>query len=168
MAEPTPAQPRSTYPVPLPTVARWVRRVIGFPAVLPPLIGRERELAALCDLVRRSERRLITVTGPGGVGKTRLALAVAAEIEAEFADGTTFVPLAAIGSPALVLPAIAQALDVRETPERSLLDAIVATLRERRVLLVLDNFEHVVDAAADVFAMLEACPRVTVLVTSRT
>jgi predicted ATPase/DNA-binding CsgD family transcriptional regulator/predicted negative regulator of RcsB-dependent stress response len=166
VAEVTPAQLVRAVPAPRAPVPIWAHRVGGLPS-LPPLIGRERELAALCELVSRPERRLITVTGPGGVGKTRLALAAAVTGEAAFADGSVFVPLAAINGPALVLPTIAQALDTREIAERPLRDVLIATLRERHLLLVLDNFEHVLGAAADVLALLEGCPRLTVLATSR-
>ena len=86
---------------------------------------------------------------------------------AEFADGAVFVPLAAISDPSLVFPAIARALDVRETPERPLIDSLIDALRDRRLLLVLDNFEHVLAAAFDLARLLAACPRLTILVSSR-
>lgn len=150
-----------------PPVPFLSRQLVGFPSALPPLIGRERETAALCDLMRKPAARLITVTGTGGVGKTRLALAAATEIAATFADGAVFVPLAAISDAAFVLPAIATAVQVRETLGRSLLDALIAALQDRHVLLVLDNFEHVMAAAPDLSLLLQRCPQLTALVTSR-
>ena len=131
------------------------------------MLGRQRELAAPRNLVRSPGCRLITLTGPGGSGKTRLALALAAEIEDDFADGAMFVPLAAVADPALVLQAIARVLDVRDTAERTPLEAVASALRDRRLLLVLDNFEHVVATADEIAALLEMCPATTVVVTSR-
>jgi predicted ATPase len=107
------------------------------------------------------------VTGPGGVGKTRLAIAAVRSIQDAFSDGAVFVPLAAVTEPTLVLPAMAQALDIRQTFGRPLVDALIASLRDRHLLLVLDNFEHVLPAAANLATLLAACPRLTALVTSR-
>ena len=139
----------------------------SLPTPLTRLIGREMELAALQALLCDEEVRLVTLVGPGGVGKTRLAIAAVASIAAAFADGVVFVPLAAVSDPALVLSAIAQALDIRETLERPLPEALMAALRDRHLLLVLDNFEHVLATAAELAQLLEACPAVTALVTSR-
>jgi predicted ATPase len=132
-----------------------------------PLIGRDAEVASLCSLLRRSDVCLVTLSGPGGVGKTRLALQVAAELLDDFDDGAYFVDLAPIGEVALVAPTIAQTLGVRETGNRRLLDSLKDYLREKQVLLVLDNFEHVVAAAPVVAEVLAAAPRLSVLVTSR-
>jgi predicted ATPase/class 3 adenylate cyclase/Tfp pilus assembly protein PilF len=148
-----------------------LRALDGRPNNLPlqptPLIGREREVAAVMAILRRPEVRLVTLTGPGGTGKTRLALQVAAEILDEYGDGVTFVALAAIGDPALVVSAIAAALGVREGGAQPLLIALQEYLRERQMLLLLDNFEQVAGAAPDVAALLAAAPAVKALVTSR-
>src|SRR5215469_2902442 len=137
------------------------------PVQLTSFIGREKEVALLAQLLRRDDVRLLTLTGPGGIGKTRLGLQVAAELSEQFADGVCFVNLAPIGDPALVLPTIAQTLGVQESAMRSVLDILQAVLLEKQLLLVLDNFEQVVGAAVEVRALLAGCPLLTVLVTSR-
>ncbi|HVG96375.1 MAG TPA: tetratricopeptide repeat protein, partial [Chloroflexota bacterium] len=179
------------------TVARWERGALGIgtpdlvrlaldrlkrPARIGPplespahrlpvpstdLIGRERELAAVRALVRRPSTRLVTLTGAPGIGKTRLALAVATAVRPAFPDGVWFVPLAPVSDPALVLPAVAHALGAPAESGRSVAAALRDALRGRRALLVLDNFEHLAPAAPGVAAILEASPRLKVLATSR-
>jgi len=138
------------------------------PAPLTPLVGREQEIAAVCALLWRPEVRLVTLTGTGGVGKTRLALGVAAAVNADFADGICLVALAPLIDPGLVLSTIAQALAVQEQGSRPLLEGLQDHLREKQLLLLLDNFEQVVSAAPVVAELLVAAPRLRVLVTSRT
>ena len=131
------------------------------------LIGREAERARARTLLLDEGVPLLTLTGPGGVGKTRLALAIAGDVAPFFADGAVFVDLAPIADPTLVVSAIAQALGVLEGGETEIVDRLKRHLRDQHVLLVLDNFEHVIEAAPLVPALLAACPKLQVLVTSR-
>jgi predicted ATPase/DNA-binding CsgD family transcriptional regulator len=137
------------------------------PVPLTPLVGREREIAAISVFLSRPEVRLVTLTGTGGVGKTRLALKVAAA-SCDFSDGICFVALAALTDPGLVASTIAQTLSVREQGSQPLLDTMKDHLRDKELLLLLDNFEQVVSAAPVVAELLAAAPRLHVLVTSRT
>lgn len=148
-----------------PAGAQW--RVAGLPVPPTPLIGREHETAAAMTLLRRAEVRLLTLMGPGGVGKTRLALRMAEDVQDDVADGVAFVALASLTDPELVATTVARALGIAETKDRSLTETLAASLGERRMLLVLDNFEHLLPAALLVTELLAACPRLKVLVTSR-
>jgi predicted ATPase/class 3 adenylate cyclase len=181
----------SDLPTDFPPLRTPETRGTHLPAQLTPLIGRELEVAAVCALLRRTEVRLVTLTGPGGIGKTRLALQAAELLdtnelapplppqrerglggegprsEGDFPDGVWFVNLAPLSDPGLVASAIAHALGVREVAQQPILDSLKSYLREKRMLLVLDNFEQIVDAAPVVAEVLVDAPGLTVLVTSR-
>jgi len=137
------------------------------PTALAPMVGRRRERTAVSDVLRNPEVRLLVLTGPGGVGKTRLALSVVEGLRESFRDGVSFVDLSPISRSDLVLPAIAGSLGVRHSSNVPLMDAINATIRSRQMLLVVDNFEHVADAALLLTDLLMANPDLTILVTSR-
>jgi predicted ATPase/DNA-binding CsgD family transcriptional regulator len=142
----------------------------ALPAPLTSFVGRERELAAVRDRLGDPGVRLLTLTGPSGVGKTRLALAAARDLDGggRFADGVWFAGLAPLADAALVPQVIATTLGIREEAGRPLLEAVQESLRARRLLLVLDNCEHLVDACArGAEALLHACPLLTILATSR-
>jgi predicted ATPase/DNA-binding SARP family transcriptional activator len=138
----------------------------NLPRQMTSFVGRERELAQLVGLVR--ERSLVTLTGVGGVGKTRLALQVAAEVTAEFPDGAWLCELAPVADPGAVWNALAASLGVRPAPGRNLQDLVLEYLAAKRLLLLFDNCEHLLVAVAKVVAAIEQrCPRVAVLATSR-
>ncbi len=132
-----------------------------------PLIGREKEVASLGQLLRRVDVRLVTLTGPGGTGKTRLALQVAAELSDLKWRGIYFVDLAPVSDSAQVIPTIASTLGLREERGRSPLECLKEEIDQNRVLLLLDNFEQVLDAAVQVSELLVACSQLKIMVTSR-
>jgi predicted ATPase/DNA-binding CsgD family transcriptional regulator len=139
----------------------------NLPAQLTPLIGREHEVRAVCALLRRGEVRLLTLTGTGGVGKTRLALQIATDLLGEFPDGVFFVELSPIRDPDLVIRTIAHTFDLKDAGESSLLALLTAFLRDEHLLLVLDNFEQLLPAAPQLTDLLASCPGLKLLVTSR-
>jgi predicted ATPase len=153
-----PAAPRPARPAVPPAL----------PAVLTPLVGRDQDVQALTHLLARPEVRLVTIVGPGGVGKTRVAVELASSTAAQFPDGVTWVSLAGILDPALVVPTLAAALGMRETGGQSLPELLAHTLQAHHHLLVLDNVEQVVDAAPQLAALLQACPQLHIVATSRT
>jgi predicted ATPase/DNA-binding CsgD family transcriptional regulator len=132
-----------------------------------PLIGRDRELEALRKQLLSDSIRLVTLTGAGGIGKTRLALATGRYVEASFPDGVSFVDLAPLHDPTQIDAAIAEALSLDPAPDRSPAERVTGYLRDRRLLLILDNFEHVLPAAGRVSELLAAAPGLKLLVTSR-
>jgi predicted ATPase/class 3 adenylate cyclase len=132
-----------------------------------PLIGREKEVAEVCERLRSSEVRLLTLTGTGGTGKTRVGLQAAAEVLEEYVDGVFFVSLAAIIDSTLVAATVAGTLGVKETGGQPLLESLKDYLREKRILLLVDNFEHLLEAAPMVSELLSAAPNLKVLATSR-
>lgn len=139
----------------------------NLPEQLTSLIGREQEVVTACSLLRCPDIRLLTLTGTGGVGKTHLGLQVAINLYDDFADGVCFVALASISDPNLVIPTIAQALGLKETGDQPLLDFVKGSLRDKHLLLLLDNFEQVVTAAPVLIELLQACPELKILITSR-
>ncbi|HSH78462.1 MAG TPA: tetratricopeptide repeat protein [Herpetosiphonaceae bacterium] len=139
----------------------------NLPTAATPLIGREQAIVSIHRLVVRQNWRLLTLTGPGGVGKTQLAIAAAARMRDLFPDGIFFVELAAITDPARVLTAVAQVVGVRESAAQPILDALRTVLHDRCLLLVLDNLEQVLDAATQIGDLLTIAPGLTVITTSR-
>ncbi len=151
--------------IPLPTSGGGERS--GLPVPLTPLIGRDDELADLVTTLRDPSVRLVTLTGPGGVGKTRLAIDAATLRAPELRHGVTFVVLAPVRDPALVAATIARALELHDISDRPVADLLASALSGREMLLVLDNLEHVLPAAPLITDLLAACPDLTVLATSR-
>jgi predicted ATPase len=143
-------------------------RPTNLPAQPNAFIGRERELAETRALLERDDVRLLTLIGPGGTGKTRLALQLAADVVERFGNGVFFVSLAPIRDWELVVPTILRTLGLREQPGASPLETLTDYLREKELLLVLDNFEHLLAASAAVAGLLETAPDLCLLITSRT
>ena len=139
----------------------------NLPAQVTPVIGREQDVANACTLLQRPEVRLVTLTGTGGIGKTRLGMEIAHCQLDDYADGVCFVPLAPISDPTLVVATIAQALGIKEARERPLLDLLKTFLHDKHLLLLLDNFEQIVEAAPVLSDLLASCPHLKILVTSR-
>lgn len=139
----------------------------NLPVPLTRLIGRQKELAAVKDYFCTHDLHLVTITGPPGIGKTRFALELATQLNEDFDDGIFLVALASIGNPDLVVPTIARALGLEENDSRPIFQALIEFLHDKRMLLLLDNFEQVVGAAVQVADLLTACPTLKMLVTSR-
>jgi transcriptional regulator with XRE-family HTH domain len=142
-------------------------RPADLPLQLTTFIGREREAEEVRHRLLRPDVRVLTLTGPGGVGKTRLGLEVARQVQDRFSDGARFVALAPISDPVHVPSAIAHALGVKQDAGQSAAEALEQHLLERQLLLVLDNFERLLKAGPPIAQLLAACPRLKVLVTSR-
>jgi predicted ATPase/class 3 adenylate cyclase len=154
-------------PTSFPPLKTLDARMNNLPAQPTPLVGRERELGEVRDLLRAEGVRLLTLTGPGGIGKTRLGLQVAADLLDEFEDGVFFATLAPITDPALVASAIAEPLGVVEAGDQPLEEGLKGYLRGKELLLLLDNFEQVLGGAPLVGELLSECPKLKVLATSR-
>jgi predicted ATPase/DNA-binding XRE family transcriptional regulator len=159
------ALPEQIVDRPAPAAGASLRTYLPTPTT--PLVGRTHEVAAVRDYLTRGEVRLLTLMGAPGIGETRLALQVATELWDAFADGVTFIPLAPIRDPDLVIVSITQALEISELPGQPLLEHLQAYLRARHMLLVLDNLEQVLKAAPQLGELLAAAPRLALLVTSR-
>ena len=155
----------------LPSEFPPLRTLESHPNNLPlqstPLVGREREVREIAERLRSEEVRLLTLTGAGGTGKTRLALQAAADLLEEFSDGAFFVTLATITDPELMPSAIAGSLGVKESAEQPLVETLKNYLQEKHLLLLLDNFEQVLQGAFAVGELVAACPELKVLATSR-
>ena len=150
-----------------PATPNTERRPSRIPISPTLFVGREDDVERLRGLLARDEVRLVTLTGPGGVGKSRLAFEVAVRIEDHYTDGMAYVLLGQVADPTLVLSRIAQGVGARESADRSVLDALRDYLADKNMLLLLDNFEHVLSVAPSVAELLAACPDLKILVTSR-
>ncbi len=153
----TKSSPLTFVPRPAPTL----------PIMPTTLVGRERDLEHAKTLLWRSTTRLLTLLGPPGIGKTSLGIALASALQADFKDGLVYVPLGPVSDPTLVAATVAEGLGVRETPAQPLLYSLQEALRDKQLLLVLDNFEHVTRAAPLLTELLASAPLLKILVTSR-
>ena len=144
-----------------------IRSLSRIPLPPTPLIGREQEITRALHFLQHDRVRLLTLTGPAGVGKTRLAMQLARELSQHYADGALFVPLVALGDPSLLTHAIGEALGLHASSEGEMSKQVTLFLQEKQLLLVLDNFEHIQEAAPYVADLLSLCPDLSVLVTSR-
>ena len=146
------------------------KRFASLPSHLPepttPLVGRAADLTSLVALAH--DHRVVTITGPGGVGKTRVVVELGRLLAPEFLDGVAFIALAEVTDPAQFIPALAEALDVKEAEERTLAEGIAAMIGDKKALLLLDNLEQVVAAATEVAGLIESCPALRIVTTSRT
>jgi predicted ATPase len=149
------------------TATSHIADIPRLPRPLSPFIGRIRELGLVVPRLEDDEIRLLTLTGPGGVGKTRLALQAALNVEGQFADGATFVDLSGVSDPNFVLPTVISTLGQSMPAGQSPAEFLRAYFSEKQFLLLLDNFEHLMDAAPQIADLLRTCPRLKVLVTSR-
>ncbi|HEX9370216.1 MAG TPA: AAA family ATPase, partial [Roseiflexaceae bacterium] len=154
-------------PTDFPPLRPPARRPHNLPILPTPLIGRDQDVAAVVAALRRAEVRLVTLTGPGGVGKTRLGLQAAAELRDDFADGVFFVDLAALRDAAVVVPAIAHTLGVADVGDQSLSALLRDYLAAKQLLLLLDNFEQVLPGTAVLAGLLASAPQIMLIVTSR-
>jgi predicted ATPase len=139
----------------------------NLPRALTPFIGREPEISALGQLLQDPQCSLLTIAGPGGIGKTRLAIEAACQARDRFPDGVWFVPLVSLSLPSLIIPAIAGALDFKFSDPTNLQAQLMRYLRTKKALLVLDNAEHLLEGVGMFTEILEGCPLVKLLVTSR-
>src|SRR5258708_36016628 len=142
-------------------------RFQNLPPLLAPLIGREQQEQAISSLLLKPAVRLLTLTGTAGIGETRLAQKVATDLSEVFTHGVCLVQLAPISDPDLVVPTISQTLGLRDVEERSLFERLKPFLRDKNLLLLLDNFEQVLSAAPALVELLLACPSIKIMVTSR-
>ncbi len=157
----------SGLPVDFPSLKSLDAHPNNLPIQPTSLVGRDEDLASSRNILSQAEVRLLTLSGPGGTGKTRLGLQLAAELSYDFADGVFYVPLAPITDPALVTSTVAQTLGVRDHGNQPILETLREFLRSQKMLLLLDNFEHVCEAGSELAQLLEGCSNIKFLVTSR-